>query len=183
LSAGAPPILSSDAIERARRVRLLACDVDGVLTDGTIYVDDLGHEMKAFNALDGYAMRMLREAGIAVAWITGSAAPTVRFRAQRLGVEHVLLDISDKLAAFEDLRARVGIPANQCAHIGDDIPDVPVMRACGFAATVPHAPAAVREHAHYVTARDGGRGAVRELAELILAAQAREAHHALLRSS
>jgi len=176
-----PP--GNDAQERARHVRLLCCDVDGVLTDGTIYVNDTGAEMKAFNALDGYAMHMLRDAGIAVAWITGSAAPTVRFRAQRLKVEHVLLDISDKLTAFEALREKLGIPAHQCAHIGDDIPDVPVMRACGFAATVPHAPPAVREHAHYVTMRDGGRGAVRELAELILAAQGREAHDPRMRSS
>lgn len=171
--------MNPEALERARHVRLLCCDVDGVLTDGTIYVDDLGQEMKAFNALDGYAMRMLRDAGIAVAWITGSAAPTVRFRAQRLKVEHVLLDISDKLTAFNQLRERLGIPAQACAHIGDDIPDVPVMRACGFAASVPHAPPAVREHAHYVTTRDGGSGAVRELAELILRAQGhvtRDAH-------
>lgn len=174
---------ATDARERARHVRLLCCDVDGVLTDGTIYMDDAGAEMKAFNALDGYAMHMLREAGITVAWITGSAAPTVRFRAQRLKVPHVLLDISDKLAAFEALRQTLGIPAHECAHIGDDIPDVPVMRACGFAATVPHAPPAVREHAHYVTMRDGGRGAVRELAELILAAQGRGAHDARLRST
>ncbi len=175
--------MSSDAIARARHVRLLCCDVDGVLTDGTIYMNDLGQETKAFNALDGYAMHMLRDAGIAVAWITGSAAPTVEFRARRLKVEHVLLDISDKLTAFQVLRERLGVPAAACAHIGDDMPDVPVMRACGFAATVPHAPAAVREHAHYVTTRDGGRGAVRELAEFILAAQGRAAHSPLARSS
>lgn len=174
--------MPSEATARARDVRLLCCDVDGVLTDGTIYLDDLGHEMKAFNALDGYAMRMLRNAGITVAWITGSAAPTVLFRAQRLAVEHVLLDISDKLTAFHALREKLGIPAKACAHIGDDIPDVPVMRACGFAASVPNAPAAVREHAHYVTTCGGGRGAVRELAELILAAQGRVARDARLPS-
>jgi len=175
--------MPSAAIARARNVRLLCCDVDGVLTDGTIYLDDLGHEMKAFNALDGYAMHMLREAGIAVAWITGSAAPAVLVRAQRLKVEHVLLDIADKLTAFHALREKLGIAAEACAHIGDDIPDLPVLRACGFAATVPHAPQAVREHAHYVTVRDGGRGAVRELTEFILAAQGRAAHDTLLRSS
>lgn len=174
--------VSTEAMARARDVRLLCCDVDGVLTDGTIYMDDLGHEMKAFNALDGYAMHMLREAGIVVAWITGSPAPTVQFRARRLKVAHVLLDISDKLAAFDTLRSGLGIPASACAHIGDDLPDVPVMRACGFAATVPHAPSAVREHAHYVTAREGGRGAVRELAEFILAAQGRAVQAACARS-
>jgi len=88
-----------------------------------------------------------------------------------LKVPYVLLDIADKLAAWNTLREKLGFAPEDCAHIGDDLPDVPVMRACGFAVTVPHAPAAVREHAHYVTLRDGGQGAVRELAELILAAQ------------
>ena len=164
--------MPTDALERARGIRLLTCDVDGVLTDGRIYVDDLGHEMKAFHALDGVGMHMLGRAGIVVAWITGSPAPAVEHRARRLKVPHVMLDIADKLAAWNALREKLGgIAAEACAHIGDDLPDVLVMRACGFAATVPHAPAAVREHAHYVTSRDGGQGAVRELAELILAAQ------------
>jgi len=160
-----------DAHARAKSIRFLTCDVDGVLTDGTIYVDDLGHEMKGFSALDGVAMHMLRRAGIAVAWITGSPAPAVLHRARRLNVEHVVLDVADKLEAWNVLRTQLGFAPEQCAHIGDDLPDVPVMRACGFAATVPHAPSAVREHAHYVTTREGGSGAVRELAELILASQ------------
>jgi len=163
--------MPTDALSRARRVRLLTCDVDGVLTDGTIFVDDHGHEMKAFSALDGVGINLLRRAGIEVAWITGSPAPAVTHRARRLGVTHVLLDVADKLAAWRALCAELGFAPDDCAHIGDDLPDVPVFQACGFAVTVPHAPAAVREHAHYVTARDGGRGAVRELAELILAAQ------------
>ena len=108
-----------------------------------------------------------------MAWITGSPAPAVLHRARRLNVKHVLLDVSDKLTAWNALREKLGIAPEACAHIGDDLPDIPVMSACGFAATVPHAPAAVREHAHYVTAREGGAGAVRELAELILAAQGR----------
>ena len=163
--------MPTDALSRARRVRFLTCDVDGVLTDGTIFVDDHGHEMKAFSALDGVGINLLRRAGIEVAWITGSPAPAVTHRARRLGVAHVLLDVADKLAAWQALCAQLGFAPDACAHIGDDLPDVPVFQACGFAVTVPHAPAAVREHAHYVTAREGGRGAVRELAELILAAQ------------
>ncbi|MFO1415093.1 MAG: HAD hydrolase family protein [Burkholderiales bacterium] len=163
--------MPTDALSRARRVRLLTCDVDGVLTDGTIFVDDHGHEMKAFSALDGVGINLLRRAGIEVAWITGSPAPAVQHRARRLGVTRVLLDVSDKLSAWQALCAELGFAPEACAHIGDDLPDVPVFQACGFAITVPHAPASVREHAHYVTARDGGHGAVRELAELILAAQ------------
>ncbi len=163
--------MSSDTLVRARRVRLLTCDVDGVLTDGRIYVDDLGHEMKAFSALDGVGINLLARAGVIVAWITGSAAPAVMHRALRLKVAHVFLDVSDKLNTWETLRASLGIAPEACAHIGDDLPDVPVFRACGLAVAVPQAPASVREHAHFITSREGGKGAVRELAELILAAQ------------
>ncbi len=163
--------MPTDALARARRVRFLTCDVDGVLTDGRIYVDDLGHETKAFSALDGVGIGLLARAGIAVAWITGSAAPAVAHRARRLGVAHLVQDATDKLAAWEALRAQLGFAADACAHVGDDLPDVPVLRACGFAVTVPHAPAAVREHAQFITTRDGGCGAVREVADFILAAQ------------
>ncbi len=163
--------MSTDTLARARRVRLLTCDVDGVLTDGRIYVDDLGHETKAFHALDGVGLNMLARAGIAVAWITGSAAPAVTHRARRLGISHVILDAADKVPPWEALRMQLNIDADACAHMGDDLPDVPIFRRCGFAVAVPHAMPSVREHAHYVTARDGGHGAVRELAEFILAAQ------------
>ena len=164
---------STDALVRARRVRLLTCDVDGVLTDGRIYVDDDGRETKAYSALDGVGIGLLQRAGITVAWITGSSAPAVTHRARRLNVEHVVLGASDKLAPWEALRNQLGVAADDCAHIGDDLPDVTIFRACGFAVTVPHAPPAVQEHAHFVTAHEGGAGAVRELADLILAAQGR----------
>ncbi|MEO8485419.1 MAG: HAD hydrolase family protein [Betaproteobacteria bacterium] len=156
---------------RARAIRLLTCDVDGVLTDGRVYVDDDGRETKAFHALDGVGLRRLADAGIVVAWITGSPSDSVLHRARRLGVAHVLRGTDDKLPGWERLRASLGIAADACAHIGDDLPDVPVMRACRLAATVPHAPELVKRAAHYVTRREGGLGAVRELAELILAAQ------------
>ena len=158
---------------RARRVRLLSCDVDGVLTDGRVYVDDDGRESKAFSALDGVGLHMLADAGIAVAWITGSSAPAVAHRARMLGVRHVIQNAGDKVTPWRALAATLAVAPEHCAHIGDDLPDLPLMALCGFAATVPHAPAAVRAGAHYVTTRDGGYGAVRELAELILAAQGR----------
>ena len=147
---------SSDAAPkrwRARaRVRLLTCDVDGVLTDGRIYVDDLGHEMKAFSRARRRRHAPARRAPASSS--RGSPAaprrPSSIARAAS-NVAHVLLDVADKLAAWNALRERLGIAPEACAHIGDDLPDVPVMRACGFAVTVPHAPAAVREHAHYVT--------------------------------
>ena len=163
--------MNADLVDRARRVRLLSCDVDGVLTDGRIYIDDHGREFKAFSALDGVAVRLLANAGIVVAWITGSAAPAVAHRAQQLRIPHVILDAHDKLTPWERLRGELGLAADQCAHIGDDLPDVPVLAACGLAVTVPHAPAPVRAHAHYVTTREGGSGAVRELADMLLAAQ------------
>ena len=158
-------------LARARRVRLLTCDVDGVLTDGRIYIDDQGRELKVFSALDGVAMHRLAAAGIAVAWITGSGAPAVAHRARQLRVAHLVQDAQDKLAPWQRLRTELGLAPEACAHIGDDLPDIAVLAACGFGATVPHAPAAVRARAHYVTTRDGGAGAVREVADLILAAQ------------
>ena len=165
--------MDDDVLARARRIRLLSCDVDGVLTDGRIYVDDDGREFKAFSALDGVGLGLLARAGVTVAWITGSAAPAVAHRARHLNIAHVILDAGDKLAAWTALRNELGVAPEECAHIGDDLPDIPVMAACGFAVTVPHAPAAVHAHAHVVTTRDGGAGAVRELAELLLDAQGR----------
>lgn len=159
--------------DRARRIRLLTLDVDGVLTDGRIYVDDDGRETKAFSALDGQGIKMLQRAGIEVAWITGSDAASVRHRAKHLGVAHLVMGASHKVEAWERLRATLGIAAQACAHMGDDLPDVPLLAASGLAISVPHAPQSVRRHAHYVTQRDGGSGAVREAAELILQAQDR----------
>ena len=160
-----------DFTARARRIRFLSCDVDGVLTDGSIYIDDHGHEFKAFSALDGVAMHRLAAAGIVVAWITGSAAPAVAHRARQLRIPHLVQDAQDKTVAWERLRRALHVTPEECAHIGDDLPDIPLLAACGVAATVPHAPPIVRAHAHYVTTCAGGAGAVREFADLLLAAQ------------
>ena len=158
-------------VQLARGIRLLTCDVDGVLTDGRIYVGDDGRESKAFNALDGVGLKMLMRAGLTVAWITGSSAPAVMHRARSLGVARIVQGADDKLTPWEALRSELGLPAAACAHVGDDLPDVPVFVRCGLAVAVPHAPPSVRARAHFVTERDGGKGAVRELCELILAAQ------------
>lgn len=161
-----------DALMRkARGIRLLTCDVDGVLTDGSIYVGDDGRELKVFSALDGVGLKMLMRAGVVVAWITGSSAPAVAHRARSLGVRRIVQGTEDKLTPWEALCAELALPADACAHIGDDLPDVPVFVRCGLAVTVPHAPPMVRARAHFVTAHDGGKGAVRELCEAILAAQ------------
>ena len=123
----------SAPLRNARGIRLLTCDVDRVLTDGRIYVDDEGREHKAFNALDGVGLKLLMQAGISVAWITGSRAPAVLHRARSLGVERVIAGAEDKLAPWEALRRELGLPPAACAHIGDDLPDVPVLVRCGLA--------------------------------------------------
>lgn len=163
--------MPDDLARRARGIRLLTCDVDGVLTDGQLYYGDDGREMKAFSSLDGVGLKMLAGVGITVAWITGSSAPAVAHRAKALGVRHLLQGTEDKLTPWERLRAELDLPGAACAHIGDDLPDLPLLQNCGLGITVPHAPDAVKRRAHYVTRREGGRGAVREACELILAAQ------------
>ena len=157
--------------ERARGVRLLTCDVDGVLTDGRLYYGADGAEMKAFHSLDGVGLRMLARAGVAVAWITGSNAPAVAHRARTLGIARLVQGTEDKLTPWKALLTELGLAPTACAHVGDDLPDLPILSRCGFGIAVPHAPPAVRRHAHYVTVRDGGAGAVREVCELILVAQ------------
>lgn len=160
-----------DLVLRARRIRLLTLDVDGVLTDGRIYVDDHGREAKAFSALDGVGMKMAMHAGITIAWITGSNAPVVTHRARQLGVHHLLPGAEHKLPVWERLRSELGLAAEACAHVGDDLPDVPLFLRCGLGIAVPNATATVAERAHHVTRAAGGEGAVREVCELILAAQ------------
>jgi 3-deoxy-D-manno-octulosonate 8-phosphate phosphatase (KDO 8-P phosphatase) len=162
---------AADLTARARRVRLLSCDVDGVLTDGSIYVAEDGRESKAYSSLDGLGMKWLERSGVAVAWITGSSAPAVAKRAAMLGIAHVAQGAENKLAVWETLRAELALAPEECAHIGDDYPDLAIIARCGLGATVPHAPEPLQRQAHYVTRAEGGRGAVRELCELILAAQ------------
>ena len=162
---------SAELMARARRVRLLSCDVDGVLTDGRIYVDEDGRELKAYSSLDGFAMKLLERSGIVVAWITGSRSPAVARRAANLGIGHVLQGAEDKYAAWQALREGLSMASEDCAHIGDDLPDLPVILRCGLGATVPNAPELLRRRAHYVTRASGGRGAMREIAELLLAAR------------
>jgi 3-deoxy-D-manno-octulosonate 8-phosphate phosphatase (KDO 8-P phosphatase) len=163
--------MGDDLDARARGIRLLTLDVDGVLTDSRIYVDDQGREFKAFSALDGLGMKMAMHAGIHVAWITGSRAPVVTHRARQLGVHHVVLGAENKVTPWEKLREELGLPPAACAHVGDDLPDVPLFARCGLGIAVPGAPAAVKARAHHVTERAGGHGAVREVCELLLAAQ------------
>lgn len=156
---------------RARRIRLLSCDVDGVLTDGRIFVAEDGRELKMYSCLDGLGMKWLERSGIVVAWITGSKTPAVAHRARTLGIARVIAGAENKLDPWERLRNELLLEPDECAHIGDDLPDLPLIVRCGLGATVPGAPEPLQRRAHYVTRTEGGAGAVRELAELILSAQ------------
>ncbi len=160
-----------DPLERAREVRLAIFDVDGVLTDGTIYIGAQGEAFKAFNIQDGHGVKMLQAAGIATAIISGRSSEAVTRRAQELGIEHVVQGSPDKVASLEALLAKVGLEPRQCAFVGDDLPDLAVMKRCGYAVAVANAVDAVKEAAHYVTRSHGGRGAVREVCELLLRSQ------------
>ena len=160
-----------DIHARARRVRLAIFDVDGVLTDGALVFSGSGEELKVFNVLDGHGMKLLQASGVALAVITSRASRAVEERMRNLGIDSLFQGAQEKLPAFNQLIERQGIAAEAAAFIGDDLQDLPVLKRCGFAATVPDAPVAVRRQAHYVTRARGGRGAVRELCELIMHAQ------------
>jgi 3-deoxy-D-manno-octulosonate 8-phosphate phosphatase (KDO 8-P phosphatase) len=156
---------------RARNVRMMIFDVDGVLTDGSLYIAAAGEELKVFNILDGHGLRMLGDSGVQLAILSGRESAAVARRARELGIEHVHQGIAEKLPVFQALCDRSGILPDHCGFVGDDYPDLPVLLRCGFAASVPGAPEAVRSRVHYVTRAAGGRGAVRELCEFVLEAQ------------
>jgi len=145
--------------------------VDGVLTDGRLFLGDDGMEYKAFNSHDGLGMKMLRNSGVAMAFITGRTSGVVAKRAESLGITQVYQGAEDKLPAFLALLESTGLSPEQCAFMGDDVVDLPPMRRCGLAVTVPSAPLLVKQHAHYETSHAAGSGAARELCELIMRAQ------------
>ena len=157
--------------DRARGIKLAAFDVDGVLTDGTLYLADGGEEIKAFNSLDGHGMKMLRESGVELAIITGRTSRIVELRAKNLGIGLVYQGVEDKARAFAELLAARRLDAAAVAYMGDDVVDLPVLTRCGLAMSVPEAPLFVRQRVHYVSRAGGGRGAVREVCELIMHAQ------------
>ena len=157
--------------ERARAIRLLILDVDGVLTDGRLYYGADGAEFKAFHAQDGSAMKMLMGAGIPIAIITGRRSEAVQRRARELGVAWLYDGVSDKARALEALSAESGIAAEYMAHVGDDIADLALFDRVGMSFSVPDAHPMVAAAAHCVTERAGGAGAVREVCDLILHAQ------------
>ena len=160
-----------DALERARRVKLMVFDVDGVLPDGRLWYGPSGEEVKSFHSFDGHGVKMLGESGVRLALLSGRGSPAVAARAAELRIDDALLGIEHKRAAFEALLLRVGIEAGAAGYMGDDLVDLPVLLRCGFACAPHEAPEDVRKRVHYVASAPAGGGAVREVCEYILRAQ------------
>ena len=160
-----------DILVKAAQIRLVVFDVDGVLTDGSLYYDAEGRELKAFNSRDGHGIKMLQESGVEIAIITGRTSKTVEHRMHNLGIRHVYQGRQDKLPAYEELRDKLQLQDEQVAYVGDDVVDLPVMCRTGFAVAVQDAHDLVKKHAHWLTTHAGGRGAARDVCELIMEAQ------------
>jgi len=159
------------AHDRAQSIKLLALDVDGVLTDGRIYYGNSGEELKAFNIKDGLGIKLLQRAGVAVAIITGRQSAIVSRRAGELGISEIIQGREDKREALAELCERIGLSLTDCAYMGDDLPDLAAIRSVGLGLTVADAASCIREAAHWCSSRNGGDGAVREACELILGAR------------
>ena len=160
-----------DIYRKAEGIRLIIFDVDGVLTDGSLFIGDDGQEYKAFHSKDGHGMVMLQQTGVQIAIITGRTSEVVRIRMASLGIEHVFQGKRDKLPAYDELKAATGLEDAQIAYVGDDVVDLPVMTRVGLAIAVQDAHPLAMQHAHWVTPSGGGRGAAREACELIMDAQ------------
>ncbi len=165
--------MNKDIASLARKIKLIILDVDGVLTDGSLYFDNQGQEFKAFNSKDGHGIRLLLENGIEVALITGRESELVKHRANnlKLSPELIYQGYRDKLPAFADLLKKTGYEKEQIAYIGDDVIDLPIMSRVGFSIAVGDANWFVKDHSDWVCSVKGGKGAVREVCELILNAQ------------
>lgn len=160
-----------DALNRAAGIKLVAFDVDGVLTDGSLFVGDDGQEYKAFNSRDGHGIKMLQRYGVEVAIITGRTSQVVEHRMANLGITNVYQGKLEKLPAYEELREKLGIGAGETAYVGDDVVDLPVMRRVGLAIAVHDAHPLVLQHSHWQTPHAGGRGAARDVCELLMEAR------------
>ncbi|MES9862737.1 MAG: 3-deoxy-manno-octulosonate-8-phosphatase KdsC [Candidatus Thiodiazotropha sp. LLP2] len=160
-----------DIYTKAKAVKLLIFDVDGVLTDGGLFFGDDGQEYKSFNSRDGHGMKMLQYTGVVIGIITGRTSEVVRLRMENLGIEHVYQGKLEKLPAYEELRDKLGLEDEQVAYVGDDVVDLPIMRRVGLAIAVQDAHPFVVQHAHWQTPHGGGRGAGRDVCEMIMEAQ------------
>lgn len=160
-----------DVLEKAKHIKLVIFDVDGVLTDGRLFYGDDGQEYKAFHSRDGHGMKMLRESGVDIAIITGRTSEVVKHRMLNLKVDHVYQGRLEKLPAYEDLINKLNLEPEQVAFVGDDVVDLPIMIRVGLAITVPGAHELAQQHAHWITRQPPGAGAGRDVCELIMKAQ------------
>lgn len=163
--------LNAEVRVRVERIKLLVLDVDGVMTDGRLIYHDDGTESKAFDVRDGHGIKMLKHAGIETVLVSGRSSPLVEKRAADLGIGEVVQGVRDKLPILENLLSERGLELEEVAFVGDDVVDLTVMNRVGFAVAVADASEYLFDTAHYVTLAPGGRGAVREVAELILGVQ------------
>jgi 3-deoxy-D-manno-octulosonate 8-phosphate phosphatase (KDO 8-P phosphatase) len=163
--------LSDKLLQKIERIRLLALDVDGVLTDGRLYFLPDGGEIKVFNSLDGHGLKMLQRSGVTVALITGRSSTAVARRAAELGISHLHQGSEQKLPIFDGLLEQLGLDYSQAAFMGDDLPDLPLIRRAAVGMTVANAHPLVRQSADWQSTLAGGQGAVREACDLIMQAQ------------
>jgi len=157
--------------EKAKKLKLLILDVDGVLTDGKLFFDNQGNEYKSFHARDGHGIKLLRQTGVEVAVISGRKSNSVALRMKNLGIEHVYQGHENKRAAFNEVIEKIGITSEQAAHVGDDLLDLPIMIRVGLSIAVADANLAVKQRADWCTKLPGGHGAVREVCDFIMQAQ------------
>ena len=163
--------IPADVLAKARSIKLLVLDVDGVLSDGKLYFSNTGDEIKAFSTLDGQGIKMLQQSGVNVAIITGRESALVKRRASNLGIEHLIQGREDKLIALNELKEQQALDYKAIAYLGDDLPDLPAIRQVQLGMTVANGHRFVVQHADYQTKAAGGNGAVREACELIMEAQ------------
>lgn len=162
---------SQDLLDKAGKIKLLVLDVDGVLSDGGLYYGNQGEELKRFNILDGLGIKLLQQAGISTAIITGRQSVIVSRRAEELGISHYLQGREDKITALNELLDTVSVSLLETAYVGDDLPDLAAIKAAGLGITVPNGYIGIKPHADWQTSAGGGHGAVREVSDLLLYAQ------------
>ncbi|MCK5122038.1 MAG: 3-deoxy-manno-octulosonate-8-phosphatase KdsC [Methylomarinum sp.] len=160
-----------DIVEKAKKLKLLILDVDGVLTDGRLFFDNSGTEYKCFHARDGHGIKLLRQTGVEVAVISGRKSNSVALRMKNLGIEYVYQGHENKIAAFHEIIQSLSIEPEQAAHVGDDLLDLPVMTRVGLSIAVNDANDAVKDYADWCTETPGGLGAVREVCDFIMKSQ------------
>ncbi len=158
-------------MDKAKTIKLLILDVDGTLTNGKLYYTSAGAEMRGFHVQDGMGLKLLRRSGVEIAVISAKHSEVVAKRMADLNIEHVFLGQENKIPAYETLKAKLGLNDSQIAYMGDDLPDLPLLRRAGLAISVPNAPEVIQQHVDFISTKKAGKGAVREACEYIMKAQ------------